>query len=627
MVKITRKGRYVVREFRGGPEISQHNVEREAIEAALNSGGTWIDYPEGMEVAILNIGGVLTSESRVVEVSVDYFVRPGGSDGNDGLTRATAWATPEFALANADGNSIIQFAPDTPGGTASWTGNEFPFVKDGQSVVFESDGTYEFGGNSTADRLDAMDFQDRTLCSIDGSGATVIWFGGASAAFDNTVFGDDSKLNLIAKMHGADRCILTNVEIYNSRGRGSGASVGIQTSATTVDCAFLNSTWNGHGISERLDPGPTKNDRGDGVALPTGCLRFRIMNIVWGHHGHNCIEDFGTNTVIRGMGGNNIWSDIPGEIADAGQRFAELDHGQDCLYEKNFLSGFGGISDNAFTPMLKLVGKHKIFRFNLLQNNPTGHAVASALRLGGLDINCENISSYGNSFDDIASSSHNLTIEDADETNDWINYRILGNVTARLRQNPRSGAGSSHDTEIRMNYFDPAPTIRVDQATEVSENTFDNTEEPDVNMKGISGPDRKTLTAAEADQPATFFDNEQKTVSYPDNTGTTFADYVTADEFPGIGIINAGSSGNVLTLNAGQAWAFWDGGGHSTETGDQITIIRAGVAQGTRTITSRDGAADQLTLDSAITVEAGDEVHLTVMLNGGSTASIRGVIA
>jgi hypothetical protein len=51
-MRLTRKGRYIVRTAQGGDEISQHNVEREAIEAAANSGleSAWIDYPEGMSV-------------------------------------------------------------------------------------------------------------------------------------------------------------------------------------------------------------------------------------------------------------------------------------------------------------------------------------------------------------------------------------------------------------------------------------------------------------------------------------------------------------------------------------------------------------------------------------------------
>jgi len=138
MVEITRKGRFVVRRDFGGPIISQHNVEREAIEAAINSGfdRAYVDYPEGMTVTFI-IPSTKPPTAPPAPVSFwEWLVA------TDGLAGNGTDSSPLVPLAEINFSTLDVGSPPTVLTVTAGGDNDFGGVSFGD-VGFENGVTYE----------------------------------------------------------------------------------------------------------------------------------------------------------------------------------------------------------------------------------------------------------------------------------------------------------------------------------------------------------------------------------------------------------------------------------------------------------------------------------------------------
>lgn len=593
--------------------------------------------------------------------SVDRYVRHStcgvdpGSNSDDGSTEALAFATLSYAVQNSTQGDSIQVQACTEGGSTTWTGDELVVTVNNLTVGVRATDTVLFTGTSNADPLSpAIDASNAVQFTINGVGGTMAWYGGMSAAFDDGALGNyTSTLATFTDVSGSTSVAFKNIEIYNTWGSGksgNGSWCGINSVPNVTDLRIENIVWDGHGILD--DAGI---DRGDAICISSGAVGTVIQGNTIRHAGHNTIEDFGTNTVVRGNTFNNCWGDASGYDASQGQRaFGDFTQSDQALIEDNVTTCGGGVSDlppgpevQLYTPLGKLTGNGVIYRNNVHVSTLTGPGIDATLRT----INDENLNVwiYNNAFSQIGGSAMHQIIDlgpcvkpgggdgcssGTTDPNPGAGVKFVGNAMDKLREDPRDGTNSQHDSDIRFTWFDNEPASPWDYAhtyVEAWDNLFSNDTLTPVIFYRTNSSHREDLTDAETNIPGTVHDNDIGTVSFPDDTGDTLADFaLTGSSHSGLCLIDGGSSGTTLTLDPGCSYAFWDGEGVDDETADQVSIITGCPGScalvGTRTIVSTDDANDQIVVDSAITVSDDDQVHWTPALNGSSTASYQSVV-
>ena len=101
-------------------------------------------YPKRMRLSVFVVALAAVLSLAAAAEAADYWVGPGGSNGNNGLTPGTAWATLVFAADQVGPGDTVHVLPGSYQGfyldMSGTAGNPITFVADGPGVLEEGEG-------------------------------------------------------------------------------------------------------------------------------------------------------------------------------------------------------------------------------------------------------------------------------------------------------------------------------------------------------------------------------------------------------------------------------------------------------------------------------------------------------
>ena len=528
-----------------------------------------------------------------------YYVEGGVGSGGDGSS-GNPWDKILTANGNATPDDTVIIRDHATGGR--YVDDPIAPVQDRIMYQAASGALPTITGSATRSVSFAIDFSSRSSCIADG------------IVVDGLSLYPDARVSSVSDVRDSTGSQIINGTYRNTYGEMGNLNEG------SIDFLFDNNDCSKHGIHASLHP--TGVDYGDYFySQSTKSFDTVISNNYFhtGCGGHEVVQQRrASGIILRGNVFDGDWSWLTGDPEHLIRAFSfshtgstEEDGVIDYLIESNRFLNIAGDND-AITRGMKLMGIRGIFRNNLIINAKLGYAVIwQALPLNKGYFN-KHIYSYNNTFYNLGRGFMEVEI-------DTINGGVMEdqysfNNVVQLTRQDQPQSDPKNDTNIKIGHQGLPGGHPALDATYIYSNVLPNTPGDDAYwLEGISGPDYVTLTEAETIEPTHLFNNTEKDVTFPDNTGDDFADFYAPSENAGgpYAEIAAGDAGSGTTYTVNRTRAFVVGDGF---------YINA-----TKVVITAINSDTELVGDTGVSRSNGDDLIWDMAYNGGNT--LQGVYA